>query len=54
MTTVNQQDNQMLTDPLMPSDFANVQIICIIGKSCLQLATGTKWWPPACLLIVII
>lgn len=33
MTTDIQPDDQMLRDPLMPSDLANVQIICIIGKS---------------------
>ena len=49
-----QPDNQVFTDPLMSSDFANVQIIYIIGKSRLQLATSCKEWPPACLLIVMI
>ena len=54
MTTEIQPDNQVLKDPLMSSDFANVQIICIIGKSRLQLATSCKRWPPACLLTVMI
>ena len=33
MTTEIQPGDQMLRDPLMPNDLANVQIICIIGKS---------------------
>ena len=54
MTIEIKPDNQTLTDPLMSSDFANVQIICIIGKSRVQLATSCKRWPPVCLLIVMI
>ena len=33
MTTDLQPGDQMLRDTLMPNDLANVQIICIIGKS---------------------